>query len=418
MTKVKNLIVFIRGHNDFDHILPILDYLINYKSKEVCVTIYTHLYVDDKCKKHIDYCENILKNKTISFNTIHFNSMDRFLLKVIKVLNKNSHPNLFFINMLVTNLRRLFQTIASLSVKKFIYNLSDGTVILADFGTENQFPYNYFIKYSNIFNVPIISYLHGYYIFDNINAINTQTPKLPKHFVNLINKYLFGKKDREYYDKYLVGPCQKNKYFRSDLYSNFNKTSRVIEIGIPRFTYEWVNKFTDNKPKVEKEIGNLKVALFVSNIKFGVDIDSLNNMISKLCLTNGVDLKIVPHTRSGITNIKEHMSFVTKKTSSEVINWADVGIIYGTSIAFEMLIKEVVVIVPKFISHNTTIFEVKGVCIEPESVEELIKYVSDLVLANNIKIKDVNAFINKYVYGDCDTYKKLMERFYYHIVNT
>ena len=55
MTKVKNLIVFIRGHNDFDHILPILDYLINYKSKEVCVTIYTHLYVDDKCKKHIDY---------------------------------------------------------------------------------------------------------------------------------------------------------------------------------------------------------------------------------------------------------------------------------------------------------------------------------------------------------------------------
>ena len=414
---LKNIVVFVRGHNDFDHVLPILDYLI--KEKLQNVTILSHLYVNDKCKKHIAYVKKELNKDVIDFNSMYLSSVDKMLLRVVEVLNKDFHCKFgflcIFFDLLKTNLRRLCHIVVSISVRKFIKSLPNNTIILADFGTENQFPYKYLIKYSNFFDIPIIAYLHGFYVFDNIDPIGVKTIENRKWLVNFINKYLFGRGNRKYYDRYLVGPNQKDKYFCSDLYRNFTEVSRVVEIGVPRFTLEWVNKFSNINTCNEKKISdNLKVALFVSNTKFGVNTKYLNSMINQLVATSGVDLKIVPHTRSGATSLGSNVSFVTKENSSEVIHWADVGIVYGTSIIFEMLVKGVTVIIPKFIDNNVTVFEGKNICIEVDSINDLIDCIHNLKPINN---RFLDIFIKEYVYGGFDTYKELMDEFYFNILS-
>jgi len=58
-------IVFVRIFNDFDHALPIIDYLTRYKGQ--VVTIYGIGEEYKKCNKHISYLEDILSNKVIPF---------------------------------------------------------------------------------------------------------------------------------------------------------------------------------------------------------------------------------------------------------------------------------------------------------------------------------------------------------------
>ena len=415
---VKNIIVFIRGHNDFDHVLPILDYLVREKSKETEVTIYTHLYVNDSCKKHLLYCEKELKKEVIPFNKKHFRRIDRFLLDIVRVLNKNTYPNYFVLNLLETNLRRFLQAIASVSVKRFMKNLPSNSTVLADFGTENHFPYKYFIRYSKNFNIPIIAYLHGYYIFVNLNPFSLTNNKLRKTS-HLINKYLFGRGDRSYYDRYLVGPGQKYTFFRSHAYRNFVEISRVMEIGIPRFTKEWIDVLSKNNRK-DKNSVNIKVALFISNVKFDVNAGILNELINRVAAEKGVELIVVPHTRAGLSGLShKNIKLVTQKNSSEAIDWSDVGIAYGTSMIFEMIVKGVEVIVPKFIDSNKTIFEENNVCIEAYSIENLIEHIHNIKLREKkYTDKYSKEFIKKYVYGGFNTYENLMNEFYNQIIKT
>ena len=68
----KNIVVFIRSHNDFDHILPILDYLINVKLLNVTIYGVTSQGYE-KCEKHILYVTEVLKTDIIPFEQIHYN---------------------------------------------------------------------------------------------------------------------------------------------------------------------------------------------------------------------------------------------------------------------------------------------------------------------------------------------------------
>jgi hypothetical protein len=66
------IVIFIRIHNDFDHALPIIDYLIRYKHQSVIIYGLGKEY--RKCNKHISYVENVLLNKIISFeDEFYFN---------------------------------------------------------------------------------------------------------------------------------------------------------------------------------------------------------------------------------------------------------------------------------------------------------------------------------------------------------
>jgi hypothetical protein len=83
-----------------------------------------------------------------------------------------------------------------------------------------------------------------------------------------------------------------------------------------------------------------------------------------------------------------------------------------------MLVKGVTVVIPKFISFNTTIFESNNVCISPNSLSELEKFICDYSPENKINKDVIDNFLSDYVYGNSKTYEELMGKFYYHIVSS
>ena len=89
-------------------------------------------------------------------------------------------------------------------------------------------------------------------------------------------------------------------------------------------------------------------------------------------------------------------------------------IIYGTSIALEMIIEGVVVVVPRYIDKNKTILEDKNVCVVIDSLCQLAdffdKYPDKTMLPDKI---DIDNFIKDTIYGNNLSYEELMDKYTY-----
>ena len=415
------IVIFIRIHNDFDHALPIIDYLIRYKHQSVIIYGLGKEY--RKCNKHISYVENVLLNKIISFEDEFYLKHHKFYFGLMNSIGK--FPNLkikivdLLFNALFSQVRRIVYYLASGSVESFVSQLSKKTVIMADFGTEGQFPYKYIIKKSQKKGIPIIAYLHGFYIWTNLNVMYIKKPKLPVNITNLLNKWLFAKGIDTYYDKYLGAPNAADTHFRSNLYPGFDKFERVVGIGIPRFSFEWIDRFARNGPVIRK-INNDKiyVALFLSGENYEVNSESLKETVDWMINSNLINLTIKPHPRVGLSGLDKNnlpiASKVSELNSSDIIEWADVGILYGCSIALEMIIRNVVVVVPKYIDNNKTIIEEKNACIAVESLQELSnffdKYSDDAILPSK---SNIDTFIKEIIYGNNSSYEEMMDKYTY-----
>jgi len=267
----------------------------------------------------------------------------------------------------------------------------------------------------------------------NIDPIMQQKKTfLPEKFNNFIQPYLFAKYHREYYDKYLVGCCQKNTLFKGNLYKDFDKRKLplVKEIGIPRFCIEWENIFIKSEVsncmdqyKKHFDLNNggvdsVNVILFLHSEKFGLDQELLYITIMELLKIKRVNLVIKPHPCSGIPSLlqgKLHHNNVSNCNSTDIIDWADVGIVFGTSIGFQMLQQDVTLLVPKYLDPNSTIYEENNVCVKFESVEEITDFVSNYPIVNNMPDKlTISNFLNKYIYNNM-TYNEVMDEYCYFV---
>ncbi len=433
------IIIFVRQFNDFDNVLPLVDYLIRVRGQKDIEIYGAREDGYQRCNKHLSYISNILGKNVISFTNTCIGSRDRVLLKAAIRLKKINDPKnklvKFIFNIITVNLVRFLYYFAGGSVKFFINDLPKDTIILADFGNEGQFPFKYLIKYSHKRSITILSYLHGYSIFSNVDSYSFKQPMLGIKFNKIAQKILFGKYSKEYYDKYLVGIQQRDTYLSSANHDGFSAQSSVVEIGIPRYTREWIDRFikrysefdktaklggsnVDKFHEYETNIG-FNVTLFTSDSKFNVDEKELSNTIELLASCSNINLIIKMHTRGCTpelmreTNFK-YSQYICEYDSSEIIEWADIGIVYGTSMSIQMLIEQLVVIVPSYIDSNTTILEENGVCVNAYSLEYLHNFLLHYPdVANLPDQNNINYFIKKFVYGDCNTYKELMDKFCY-----
>jgi hypothetical protein len=225
-----------------------------------------------------------------------------------------------------------------------------------------------------------------------------------------------------YFDRYVTGIRQKKSFFSSSQMPHFEECylSRVLEVGMPRFSKEWIFKY---KEKVIRSQGftygdtnKINVILFMSHPQYNVLADELMATIKILSSCNTINFVYKPHTRNGLDriNLKKLNGYDASKVSSlELSSWADVGIVYGSSVAFQLLNDDVPLIMPKYLHLNTTIFEENNVCIVVNNINEMIsifsktkKEISDMIIRKN-----VSKFIRNYVYGGND-YSSLMKDFY------
>lgn len=433
------IIIFIRHFNDFDNVLPIVDYLIRVKRQKDVEIYGAREQGYQTSNKHLSYVLNILGKRVVSFTNTCLTKTDRILLRIDNRVKKISQPNNKFLKFLFSifniTITRFVNYLISGSVKRFVKNLPENTIIMADFGNEAQFPYKYLIKYCHKRSITILSYLHGYSIFSNVDSYRQKSPMLNSRLNRIVQSFLFGKYSKDYYDKYLVGIQQRDTYMSSLNHDGFTAQSRVVEVGLPRYTREWIYRFIkkdskfDNAPvlnvnkadkfrKYKKNNGK-NVILFLSNSKFNVNEKKLSETMHLLASCENINLIIKMHTRGGtpelIREVYSNFSqYLCDYDSSELIEWADIGLAYGTSMSIQMLVEGLTVVVPSYIDSNTTILEDNKVCINASSLDFLRNF-----LLNYPSVKDlpneesINNFIKKFVYGDCDTYNDLMDKFTY-----
>ena len=196
---------FIRTHNDIDHGLPLLDYLVRNKSLKIRIYAVGEGYKE--FKRHISYIEDVLCLQVESFEDRYYSTTNRFILSILdRIGGCNGRTTCLIHNLIVANLRELCWWLSSGSARKFIENLPGNSIVMADFGTEKTFPLQYIIRFAKKSMVPTISYNHGYNIFSNLDAIKIKKPKLPQLINNFITRFFFHKRQTEYYDKYYSTP--------------------------------------------------------------------------------------------------------------------------------------------------------------------------------------------------------------------
>jgi hypothetical protein len=418
----KTVSIFIRAFNDLDQILPIINHI---SSKPDIKKI--NIYTLNKQISGSDYLLKFLKNdkdiEPIFFDKIictGFTSIFCYFQEKTYLLKRQIifKPKLFLLMFLIKYIQIIFEYILSKKIKKYINLLPSNNVILIDFGVDNIYPYSYIIKYARKQLIPVVQYLHGYDIYTNIDITKKEKISLsmPKRVINAIQK---RKHKRGYSDVYLVGNEQKNTWFKSTAMENFEKYNRVMEIGIPRFTSEWINYYRNTVNKCNKfnygDPEKLNVILFLSHPQYNVDIDLLISTINVLSNKKNINFAYKPHTRKGMDGLdvnKIKGKNAHNISSLNLSEWADVGIVFGSSIGFQLLSDGVPLIIPRYIDSNNTIFEKYHVCLLADSVEELSTILDKKDIRKNY---DANYFLKKIVYGG-KTYEDMLDSFYWNII--
>lgn len=414
---MKNLIFFTRQYNDFDHLLPILHYLKNKNFFSIKVFNVGENIFDSKYHMKIfDETVNLKIEKfDIFYKKNYFFIIYKFLFDYIyKLKIKNKYINLLVIfSISIINL--FIQYILFYMLKHKLLKIFSNSIVIADVGTEDLFPFNAILKICKKNKIPIVAYAHGVTPFRNLDPI--RAPKVRKNsFKNLILKILLLKFDNYHYDRYLCG-VEQNLYFKSTLYKNFNQKelSRVLEIGIPRFTNEWIKILDNYYKKRFNDKNKINLCIFLSNAKFNVDTKKLDNLLKRLSNLSNINFIIKGHTRSGLSSIENNLynNFVTNEETNNIISNIDVAIVYGTSIVFQALQKNVPVIIPSYIDNNEHLFLRYKTCFDAKNEDDIIEFIenfnkSDFISEKNKYIKN---FINKIVYNN-KNYEEMMEDYF------
>ena len=419
--------VFIKSFQDLDHITPIISYLS--KNKDIHIKLYSfnnelnncedHLrFLKDECKLDVEYLNNYFTNRYKYIIELHNKYLN------MKSNIKNSKISLIFDIITAKIISPFMSYVIGQSVNRYLYSIKN-TIILIDIGTEIGSFGRVFVKKSKSYNIKVIGYLHGYYVFSGSKNLTNDWSKLNfiKRTASSLSKY---KRKQLYCDCYLVGNKQKETLFSSSSMGNFDKNelNRVKEIGVPRYAKEWIKiyreKILNNDKFIYGEQENINIVLYMIHPKYNIQVESLLNMVEAINNISNINFVYKPHTRNGLNGIdvKRMKGFNASNISSVSLSeWADIGIDMGSSITIQLLIDRVPVIVPTFISTNSTIFQESGVCNEVSNIPELISIIDDIKCGKNEKNKNkkIDKFISDVVYGNRN-YNNLLDSFFHSIV--
>jgi len=429
-----SIIVFVRAFNDIDNVLPIVDYLVRVKAQHVSVYGGREDGYEG-ARKQLSYMKDILKIDVTSFKDRFISRTGKAALYLVNRIQEIDDPQnkvlKFFLDLCVVNIVRFLHLIAGLSVKSYVKKLPKNTIVMADYGTENQFPYKYLLKFCKKRLIPIIAYSHGHSIFVNTDSYHVKKTILSPKYNKIFQNIFFGRFPKYYYDKYLVGPKQRSTYMSSGNNQGFTAQDNVIELGLPRYTREWLEIFIHgyktesikNKFQQYNRVKGPNVTFFLSDNKFNVDENILSDTIDYLVNNKDINFIIKPHTRGMVTrdipySKDKSESFYDKYVcdfdSSEIIEWADIGVVYGTSMSIQMLVEGLSIIVPSYIDTNKTIFEESDVGNIAKSLNELKYFISSYdKTANPMNNKSTIDFIRQNVYGGKKSYTELMDDYCY-----
>jgi hypothetical protein len=212
----------------------------------------------------------------------------------------------------------------------------------------------------------------------------------------------------------------KTTFFRSNTILDFKEVDRIFETVTPRFTKGWIKTFRTYLNKKEQfSYGDDKktnVVFFLSQLKQNVKEREFYDIFNRLSKINNINFVYKSHPRVDL-DLEEGYN-ASNIDSFQLSAWADVCILFGSSIAIHLLLENIPIIVPSFVHTNSTILEKHKICITAKNIGEL-----ETLLSNNSKDEigmlidntKVERFLNKYLDSHKD-YEEIMQEYYEAVV--
>ena len=339
----------------------------------------------------------------------------------------------YVITLILLMINRANEIVLERPIKRYVGQLTLSNIIMVYVGGESVFPYSVIVKYAEKRCIKTIGYFQGFYLYSNLK-ISGKALTVKRSIRRAVPDYI-KKGKRQYCNYYLVGKSMKNTFFRSVASIGFNKMDRIVETVTPRYTKGWTKIFRAYLMKNEKiNYGDEKktnVVFFLSQVKQNVNYKEFINIFQLLSKLDNINFVYKPHTRGLFKTQKDAIraslgsdKIISGYDGSHINSmllsaWADVGIVFGSSIAMQLLLDDVPIIVPSYVHTNTTILEKNKICITANCMDELIS-----ILANNTKddirkLIDnarVEKFLNEYFDANKD-YEQIMQEYYEAVVN-
>ena len=400
---MKKYLFIIRSYNDIDHFTPVIDFIL--ENKLAKIKIYSseplsNIYPNENLNYLFDQ-HNLAPNYLLE----NLNSMRVSLLdKLVFSLNNINSRFLFskYIEFAINHLTRYFKkNLINLQEKLFkadienkIEKINPDLVIL-DPQNPKIFPHNAITKKSKELKKPIVSLPHGLYTYLSTNPTWGDKSKIIKR--ERLNISLGIN-----WDWFVV----QNSIYKEYAIDSGIKKDSIITMGSVRYDYNWLNK---QKKSLKKKIFKLegfgkKIIIFPSKMHYRGNIKSYREIIEGVCkVSDRVVMK--PHTRhmrlhflkssinrSGIKIINNEYS------SNELIDWCDIGIVWGSSIGIQLLLQNKSLFYPKYAHELETIYD-KYL---PESVTNSTSDLTERIKSSkspNYSQSNKENFINNIVYA-------------------
>jgi len=415
----------VRHFNDIDHITPVVWKM---KQNRHPVAVYC---INPKYDIQKDYRLEFLKDQGVIVKSI-YNSFDQelgvlhrtmrslFMRFFAKAKRFNSayqqQPSMRLrsghLTFNITGLILYHLTKIVFYNKKWAYHFikqNRAQVLCFDHVIPNQHVVAVLLKAAKKMSIPTLALPHGIYLYTNEFTKPASSAK--QRF------YKFNRFD------YVIVQNQ----LRKDILARSGIAGeKICVLGSARFCKEWIAQNNKIMPRMIESngtgAGKLKVVFMPSKPRCRVDVERMRNTINILASIRKIEAVVKPHTRIGkeawlFDNMP--LSNVSRVHTPELIEWADIVLIIGSSVITEALMQNKPVLYLKYLHANTMLFEEFGACwtIHNESeLEQALHSLQEKKMEVPYSAEDVNRYLSEVVYGGENT-KDVLRDYVRFIVN-
>lgn len=367
---MKNIVFFIRAFNDVDHLMPII-YRISkspdFSIRVFCIDPKFDFRNNDNVRFLKSRCEVIVKYlyHEVAGSRLREKAWGK-LLKISRRLNSYRFPSI---------VKKVIMRVNQLSSKKLINRLKDlpgwenefikrinPSCLIFDWLNPDAFGVTSILVKAKDLGISTLSLPHGMNLYTNFDI-------LPDRKIS--------KKEANYFD-FIVS---QGKLSRMHLENEGTPPEKIVDLGSLRFCDEWMDFYRENILSSTFDspcdIAKLRVAFFLSKLQYNIDEKLIIKTIEILVQEEDTYVIIKPHTRGMSTHfmkelIEKYHIDIREETSSVLLSeWADVGLVIGSSVGLQILHDGKLLLYLCYLDSNQSFYDEVGACWKIGSIGEL-----------------------------------------------
>lgn len=184
--------------------------------------------------------------------------------------------------------------------------------------------------------------------------------------------------------------------------------SKISVLGSARYCRTWLEQNSRIVPKttdgLSKRPDRLNVVLMPSKPQCRLDMERMYASCRLIAEQKGIEAVIKPHTRTNTMDQFDNYPLpdVSHMLTADLLGWADVLLVVGSSVMTEALMRGKPVLYLKYLHDNTTLFEELGACWVIHNELELNKALVSLQTQKAgvpYGEKNITDFLSQVVYG-------------------